>query len=177
MLGSFNRNTTRRVRKTGWSLAPRHCRQQGVSVTCLLEPRRLLRGPGADREEAGGRKVRLFLKWTEWVRSKVGRGQRRGIWLCAPWGLAPSSSCPPTPGLGQPMALPGAVRQSQAGAGGLPGQRLLVGGRRPALSPHLPDGQGCLSLPLLARGGRALCTQLPNRSHGGSLQPGSGARC
>lgn len=131
--------------------------------------------PWADREEAGGHKVRLFLKWTEWVRSKVGRDQRRGIWLCAPWGLAPSSSCPPTPGLGQPMALPTTARQSQAGAGGSLGRGCWWGVRRPVLSPHLPDGQGCLSVPLLAGGDRSLCTQLPNGSHGDSLQPGSGA--
>lgn len=106
-----------------------------MSVTCLLEPMRLLRSPGVDREEAGGHKVRLFLKWTEWVRSKVGRGQLRGIWLCAPWGLAPSSSCPPTPGLGQPMALPNAARQSQAGAGGSLGRGCWWGG---GVLPCLP---------------------------------------
>lgn len=74
------------------------------------------------------------------------RGRRRGIWLCAPRGLAPSSSCPRPPGWGRlwPCWVQGdGAKRSAEGAPG----RGCWWGQHPAPSPHLPrlcwlDGAG-----------------------------------
>lgn len=130
---------------------------KGVSVTCVPEHTpEAAEGPQAELE---GHKVRLFLKWT--AGEAGGRGQRRGIWLCAPWSLAPGAAAH-HPGLGQPMVLPGAGDGAQQSAEGALGKAAGAGG----VLPHLPSPMGRDTFPRFCwLGGARLCTQLPG-SHG-----------
>lgn len=119
--------------------------------------------------------MRLFLKWRRWG----GRGGRAGgrtaryMALC-PTGLALSSSCPRPPGLGQPAALPGVERQSQAGNGGCPGGGCWCGAGRPARLPAGAVTPSLASAGWKGRGGRLcpasqrpglFCPRLPDGSH------------
>ena len=63
-----------------------------------------------------------------------GRGRHRGIWLCAPRGLAPSSSCPRPPSWGslRPCQVQG--DRAKRRAEGAPGGGCWWG----SIPPHLP---------------------------------------
>lgn len=87
-----------------------------------------------------------------------GRGRHRGIWLCAPRGLAPSSSCPRPPSWGSLWPCQGQGDGAKRSADGAPRGGCWWG----SILPHLPTslmGQG--RLPLQARRGRAPASSCP----------------